>query len=396
MLPFLTLVVGVVASAASNLRVLPLAVDDWNTGHELPDVVDGRLFGNIVFMRVQTLAGWEANTSVRMHVEAGEYLEASSSEAAWLQPGQRSSLHAPLLQVAGMSVPAAACPLRVRLRVETGDDGKVLAGKEYQLLCRGIADRITFVYLDADGSPQIAAAKFPSVSPKTNRSACPKRGCSVLLSTHGMDVTAQRQADCYRPKQGAWVLAPHGRGTHGYNWQGPGHWSAIHALRALSERAKAWTAAHVALTTDRHRVVVSGHSNGGFGAWFFGTHYPDMTMGVAPLAGMATLGTTELRSPDLLNVDPTLLNLISSSVEEYRGDGLAWNLVGKPFVARAGYDDRVIDPRSTHRMCAELLSATGVFWEIKETKHFRKLEAWHPLGVDAMCVLFHGKEHWWW
>jgi hypothetical protein len=30
-----------------------------------------------------------------------------------------------------------------------------------------------------------------------------------------MDVTAQRQADCYRPKQGAWVLAPHGRGASG-------------------------------------------------------------------------------------------------------------------------------------------------------------------------------------
>ena len=47
-------------------------------------------------------------------------------------------------------------------------------------------------------------------------------GCAVLLSTHGMDVTAQRQADCYRPKQGVWVLAPHGRATHGFNWQGPG------------------------------------------------------------------------------------------------------------------------------------------------------------------------------
>ena len=67
----------------------------------------------------------------------------------------------------------------------------------------------------------MAAAKFPRVSRKTNRSACPAAGCAVLLSTHGMDVTAQRQADCYRPKRGAWVLAPHGRGTHGFNWQGP-------------------------------------------------------------------------------------------------------------------------------------------------------------------------------
>ena len=48
----------------------------------------------------------------------------------------------------------------------------------------------------------------------------------MLLSTHGMDVTAQRQADCHRRREGAWVLAPSGRHaarletSHGFNWQG--------------------------------------------------------------------------------------------------------------------------------------------------------------------------------
>ena len=58
------------------------------------------------------------------------------------------------------------------------------------------------------------------------------------------------------------VLAPLGRGTHGMNWQGPGHWSALAALDALSRLAPAWGAG-----ADAERVLFTGHSNGGYGAW---------------------------------------------------------------------------------------------------------------------------------
>ena len=231
--------------------------------------------------------------------------------------------------------------------------------------------------------------RFPQVSPKTKVPQCPKRGCAVLLSTHGMDVTAQRQADCYRPKQGVWVLAPHGRGTHGFNWQGPGHWSALAALDALANRAAAWTEARVALSTP-YRVIFTGHSNGGFGAWFVGTHYPDMALGVAPLAGMATMGTTEVRRP--AGVPDSLWKVIDSTVEEYRGEGLARNLLGLPFMARTGAEDRVIDPRSTRRM-ASLLQDAGVDWEEKRSRKGVKLVA---KNADATVVELAGKEHWWW
>jgi len=98
----------------------------------------------------------------------------------------------------------------------------------------------------------------------------------VLLVLLGMDVTAQRQAYCYRPKPGLWVLAPHGRYTHGFNWQGPGHWSALAALQALTERADAWSARHqaaggaVRVQQQPHRIIFTGHSNGGYGAWLLG------------------------------------------------------------------------------------------------------------------------------
>ena len=52
-----------------------------------------------------------------------------------------------------MRVGPEACPLRVQLQVEA--DGELVAERAYSLLCRKIDDRITFIYLDADGSPQV-------------------------------------------------------------------------------------------------------------------------------------------------------------------------------------------------------------------------------------------------
>ena len=408
-------------SSSSTLRLHPpLAIDDWDRGHELPDLVAGRFFGNHIFLRVEN-TGAERLRGVRLRVKGSAQVREAVGEVVDLQPGQRSSVHAPLSHPEEMaaSVEAEDCPVRVQLAVETAG-GEVLAEKEQRLLCRQLDDRFSFVYIDADGSPQLAAAKFPAVSLKTNRSGCPRQGCAVLLSTHGMDVTAQRQADCYRPKQGAWVLAPHGRGTHGFNWQGPGHWSALHALEALSERAKLWrdpaaltdsaSIGRLALASPP-RVIFTGHSNGGFGAWFFGSHYPDYALGVAPLAGMATMGTTEAMRPhNGLNVPDRLWEVIDRSVEEYRGDALAPNLLGRPFLARTGSDDRVIDPRSTRRMLALLGEAAAVSqpddsrWEWTEKKS-RALTKWEAVRlsdggdgshVDATVVELAGKEHWWW
>ena len=199
------------------VRVLSLAIDDWSKGHEIPDVVAGRIFSEHVFLRLEN-RGNERLHDVRLRVEGSAHVRTSRGPVTTLQPGQRSSVHAPLEHLVGGLVDPTACPLRLRLEVQAGS--VTLVKKELRLNCRTRSDRFTFVYLDADGSPQIAAAKFPALPPAGLGTTCPERGCAVLLSTHGMDVTAQRQADCYAPKPGAWVLAPHGRGTHGFNWQG--------------------------------------------------------------------------------------------------------------------------------------------------------------------------------
>ena len=153
MVPLLPLLVA----ARAGLRLLPLAYDDWDTGHELPDLVDGRLFGDTIFVRVENRGGG-VRRGVTLSVEGdGEYLEASAGAPVDLQPGQRTSVHAPLRQ--RRRLPADACPLTLRVVLEALEGQSEAVTKVYRLLCRKLDDRFSFVYLDADGSPQLAAAK---------------------------------------------------------------------------------------------------------------------------------------------------------------------------------------------------------------------------------------------
>ena len=208
--------------------------------------------------------------NVTLAVKESQYIIPSISEVPIdVQGGQRVSVHAPLRQVIGTSIPMEACPFTIRLEVRIGD--RVATGKSYKLLCRAIYDRITFVYLDADRSPQIAAAKFPKVASKYgNRTGCPEAGCAVLLSTHGMDVTHRgRLTAMYQLDM--WVLAPHGRGTHGES-------ARTRTLSALSTESlrSPLGGPHNEVANRPWKVLFTGHSNGGYGSWLLGTHYPDM------------------------------------------------------------------------------------------------------------------------
>ena len=225
-------------AASSPAWVIPLVEDDWHRGHELPDVVNGTIFSGHIFLRFRNIGSTTLH-SVSLSVRGSSHLNASESPSSVsLFPGQVTSLHAPLRQ--RRRVTSKACPLRVHLVVrgrysplesprpasrvddagEDEDNEVEIAAVQHRLLCRSLNDRFTFVYIDVDGSPQIAAAKFPSPAIHRRRKGSESGsegfttnsvaghyrscrgyglGCAVVLSTHGMDVTAQRQADCYQP-----------------------------------------------------------------------------------------------------------------------------------------------------------------------------------------------------
>eukprot|EP00759_Apiculatamorpha_spiralis_P021573 PhF_6_TR26282/c0_g1_i1/m.37654 len=383
-------------SEKNSIHFEPLHVDSWERGHELPDIVAGRIFSEYLYVRVRRSQPKKAkpfeSIEVRLSLRHGSSVVSYGPSTSILY-GQPTSLHArifpPELNVESTPM-ITQCPYPIEARIESPTNptqNPPYATATYLLQCKkSIADRFTFVYLDFDGSPQIAAAKLPKggTCNMTNR-------CDVLVSTHGMDVTAQRQADCYKPKANMWILAPHGRGTHGWNWQGPGHWSVEYALSSLMSRALSWN------NNSIQKVIFTGHSNGGYGAWFFGTHYPDLTIGVAPLSGMHTLGTLmEPRKPKVTTAFPEQLwKVYDATVAEYRGERLAKNIVRKPFLARAGMNDQVIAPWLTQNML-ELFQKEEIAFETKRTSVSTTHSSTKASKRDITISMMNEKEHWWW
>ena len=119
-----------------------------------------------------------------------------------------------------------------------------------------------------------------------------------------------------RSKKGMWVLAPHGRNIHAFNWQGPGHWSAVRSLEALYALSGTFWGGAYAASAEKG-VVYTGHSNGGFGAVLMAVHNPMSVLGLAPQAGMLTLGDNGLGAMSY-PADPALHAIYDASVAEYR------------------------------------------------------------------------------
>ncbi|ELU12464.1 hypothetical protein CAPTEDRAFT_191936 [Capitella teleta] len=216
-----------------------------------------------------------------------------------------------------------------------------------------------FTFVDHDGSVQHAAA----IEPNVRCSLCP-----VVLSLHGTTVSPQNQADSYKRMEG---------GRHGaHNWEGPGLLTAITAVDRLQEMTKNsdWLPFK---STDK--LIVTGHSMGGHGAWHLATHYPDRVIALIPLAGWNKKeeygDSNAFFRHDISSseVDPRLKAILESCVSENEVDRHVSNLKGIPVLARIGTDDRTVHPYFVRRM----------YRLLKEHE------------VDVSFVEVPDKEHWW-
>lgn len=103
----------------------------------------------------------------------------------------------------------------------------------------------------------------------------------LVLSLHGASVPAMNQARAYQPKEDLWIACPLNRRPFGFDWQDWGREDAYEALDAALDLTG----------VDPERVVLTGHSMGGHGAWSLAVNDPDRFLAVAPSAGWASFDT---------------------------------------------------------------------------------------------------------
>lgn len=267
-------------------------------------------------------------------------------------------------------------PVPVRWSGEPGDvivsvetvDGPASAVATPAVRAPGEARLETFVSR-IDGSAQVYG-----FLPATDG---PAPGHGLVLSTHGAGVGAQGQAASYAPKAGWDVVAPTNRRPYGFDWHDWGRLDFEEVMDLALQR----------LGSDRSRVVLTGHSMGGHGAWTLGALHPGRFACVAPSAGWMSYDTyvpftlrrsTWLAPPEL---DALLLRGLGSG----RAGPLLENLRDVPVLAlHGGADDNV--PPAHGRMLSGLLERLGGdvrYVEVPGQGHWWDLDTERP-GADAV------------
>ncbi len=123
------------------------------------------------------------------------------------------------------------------------------------------------------------SAQYFAVVPAIKTTGDTKPG--IVLSLHGASVEAFGQAQCYAPREWAFIVAPTNRRPYGFDWEDWGRIDALEVLDTARERFR----------TDSRRQWLTGHSMGGHGTWQIGAQNNDLFAAIAPSAGWISFFT---------------------------------------------------------------------------------------------------------
>jgi pimeloyl-ACP methyl ester carboxylesterase len=209
--------------------------------------------------------------------------------------------------------------------------------------------KVTFIS-SVDSSCQYYSVLYPD-------NYDPAKRYGVILSLHGAGVEASGQADAYKPKDWAFVVAATNRRPFGFDWQDWGRIDAIEVLDCVLS----------ALPIDRDRVLLSGHSMGGHGTWHVGLTHADRFAAAAPEAGWPDI---QLYVPLFLQrsaifADPPQLAVRDMAMRPDNAPAMLVNALNLPlYVLHGGDDDNV--PTIHGRNFAEWLNELGYKYSYKE------------------------------
>ncbi|MEO0078098.1 MAG: prolyl oligopeptidase family serine peptidase, partial [candidate division WOR-3 bacterium] len=192
----------------------------------------------------------------------------------------------------------------------------------------------------------------------------PSRRYAVIFTLHGAGVEAWGQANAYKQKDWAFVVAPTNRRPYGFDWQDWGRLDALDVLDTVLSR----------LPIDPDRVLLCGGSMGGHGCWHVGLNHPDR---FAVLAPQASWPTHQLYIPWFLQrsaifAQPGQLAIRDRALRSDNVPALLGNALNLPcFILHGGDDDNV--PTLHGRNFALWLDELGqefVYREVPNRKHW--------------------------
>jgi predicted esterase len=183
----------------------------------------------------------------------------------------------------------------------------------------------------------------------------------ILLQLHGAGVEASwdevsQSLNCM-PDLRAWVLFPSGvTPLSADDW----HAWGFADVQAAIDNIPSWIKRHEfeLVDIDTNSWIVSGHSNGGQGAWYALTHHPDRVLGAAPVSGYLSI-QQYVPYTYWHPIDSKKRAVIESATNSYHLDLLASNAKGIDVEQQHGSQDDNVPPYQSRLMAQLLAEANG-------------------------------------
>jgi hypothetical protein len=331
---------------------------EWKT-HALT----GRLFVNQTntiipdFVISQAQGGWGqvevANASdkplddVVVEVMEDDLVQAARSDATSIEAGgvQRIPIW---ISLKGPSPEAASGP--IHLRVTSSGEAYSF---DFTPLMRKITEYFARTYRSTvDGSVQPYSVWLPPAFD-------PAVTYPLIVLLHGSTVDAWRQnIFSYSPKPWAIQVAPHDRGDNFFREIGEVDLDEL--LAEVAHRYK----------IDPDRICLSGHSMGGYGAWYQATRRPDQ---FASISAQSATTDEAFERHDLLGAGDSQQQAFQRKMlQGWSPMTFAENMMYVPVYVNHGGQDFKIPPGQSRQMCARLagFGYTYVYNEVPGERHW--------------------------
>ncbi|KAF9920816.1 hypothetical protein FBU30_009253 [Linnemannia zychae] len=345
-----------------SYRPMVQAVNEGTGGIVVMDVVDGVLAGDYISVALRNVGSHSILVKSVKIIQGSQYLQAELADRSKLGINIFPSTHRPIairLKIhSGVDYHGGKFSLRFEIvTLSSSKTGKSRAGffttEEITIGERKWGEPYLYTFRDFDGTVHYAAAIPPS-----NPSSQPADSAPILVALHGAGVEVAQSPFWlteYTQRERTWIILPTGRSPWGYDWHGMSIKNVMSALNSLAHDLPG-VPSHLrdlpGICPDPNRLFIAGHSNGGQGAWFMVTHFPDKAIAATPAAGYVNIKqyVPYVGWQSNSYTDAYMRGILESSIVEFDNDVHMSNTVGIPILARTGSVDDNVPPFHSRKM----------------------------------------------